>query len=418
MSTAQHPARNWAGNVTFGARAVHRPHTLDALREVVAESPRVRALGSGHSFSAVTDTTGDLVALDALPPLVEVSGSTATVGAGMTYGEVAARLHAEGVALGALASLPHISVAGSVATATHGSGTAHRCLAADVRAVHLLTPEGDLTTISRDTTPDTLPGAVVALGGLGVVTALTLDVEPTYEVAQDVLLDVPLDEVERDFAAVHTAASSVSTFTRWQDGTASVFLKNRVGHTGSGWRAGTPATTTVHPVPGMSTASSTQQLGVPGPWFERLPHFRPELKPSSAGAELQSEVYVPLAGAREAIGALRAIADVVAPVLQIAEIRTVAADDLWLSPAHRRDSLTIHFTWVHDTGAALPAVKAVEDALRPLGARPHWGKLTTMAPEEVVAHYPRAQDFTTLLRTMDPGGKFTNDLLDAHFPRG
>ncbi|PWW66790.1 FAD-binding protein [Actinokineospora spheciospongiae] len=412
MSTT--PVRNWAGNVTYGATRLHRPRSLDELRALVAGADRIRAVGSGHSFNGVADTTGELVSLDRLPATFEVDrdAGAVTVAAGMTYGEVVVALHDAGLALGTLASLPHISVAGSCATGTHGSGDTERCLAAAVRALRLVGPDGDVVDLDGDT----LPGAVVALGGLGVVTHLTLGVEPAYDMRQSVRLGVPLGKVAGAVDEVFGAGHSVSVFTDWRSGTGSVFLKQRVDREASGWAGGRPAAELVHPVPGMSTDSSTAQLDVVGPWFERLPHFRADRLPSSAGNELQSELYLPRSQAPAAFAALRELGELMAPVLQVAEVRTVAADDLWLSPAHHRDSVTIHFTWVLDPAAVLPVIAAVERRLHPLGARPHWGKLTTLPPAEVTAAYDRAADFTRLRSTLDPTGKFTNALLDAHFP--
>ncbi|MER7048574.1 D-arabinono-1,4-lactone oxidase [Streptomyces jumonjinensis] len=410
------PAANWAGNVVFRALRVHRPSSVGELRRLVGRSRRIRALGSGHSFSRVADSEHELVRLDGLPPLVEIDTAcrTVTVGGGMRYAEVAVALHRAGYALANLASLPHISVAGSCGTGTHGSGDGHRCLAAAVRGLQLTGPDGDLLELSRESHPDVFPGSVVALGALGVVTRLTLDIEPAYEMAQFVRVDVPLDEIADRFGQVFGAAYSVSVFTDWHDGAASVWLKHRTDRRRGDWAGGRAAGRPLNPVPGMSPDSSTEQLGIPGPWFERLPHFRPELTPG-AGEELQSEYYLPRAAAPEAFAALRGIGSLLAPLLHIAEVRTVRADDLWLSPAHGRDSVTFHFTWVKDTAAVPPAIAAVERLLLPMGARPHWGKLTLASAPEIMARYERAPDFARLVRSYDPGGKFANALTDRLF---
>ncbi|MDT0345884.1 FAD-binding protein [Streptomyces litchfieldiae] len=415
MLTTGAPAHNWAGNVTFGAARVHRPAALDELRKIVAGAARVRALGTGHSFNRVADTDGDLVRVDGLPRRVEIDAerSAVTVGAGLRYAEVAAELHAAGFALANLASLPHISVAGSVATGTHGSGDGRRGLASAVSALELVGPEGDLVTLSRDADPGRFPGAVVSLGALGVVTALTLDVEPAFEVAQWVYNGVPLDTVAERFDEVTGAAYSVSTFTDWHGGLGTVWLKRRTdvdgtGPPGPGWLGGTAADALWHPIPGMPAEFCTEQLGVPGPWHERLPHFRPGFTPSR-GEELQSELFLPRAAAPAAFAALREVGAAFAPVLQVSEIRTIAADEQWLSPAYGRDTVAVHFTWIKDTEAVLPVLAAVEERLLPLGARPHWGKLTTAAPATVAARYERLPDFRDLVRELDPAGRFRND---------
>ncbi|MFE6450053.1 FAD-binding protein [Nocardiopsis dassonvillei] len=418
MSAPHARTTNWAGNVTFGSPRVHRPRTLDELRRVVRDSPRIRALGSGHSFNLVADSDADLVRLDGLPAEAEIDpeGRTVTVTAGTRYAELVTALHGRGFALANLASLPHISVAGSCATGTHGSGDGQRCLSAAVRAVQLLGPDGDLGWLSRDVDPEVLPGAVVALGALGVVTRLSLEIEPAFTMTQRVRVGVALDEVAEHVDDVFGAAYSVSLFTDWL-GEGSVWLKQRTDRPEGAWRGGRPASGPVHPVPGMPPEPSTEQMGAVGPWHERLPHFRPELEPS-AGRELQSEFYVPREAAGAAFAALRGIGHLLAPALYVAEVRTVRADDLWLSPAHGRDCVTFHFTWLPDPRAVAPVLAAVEERLLPLGARPHWGKLTAMDPDDITARYERAADFERLTRALDPGGKFRNAFTDALFPRG
>jgi xylitol oxidase len=402
---------NWAGNVTYSAARVHHPATEDELARIVAGARRVRALGTGHSFSRVADTTGDLVALDRLPRTVEIDPAhrTVTVAAAVTYAELAGHLHHRGLALASLASLPHISVAGSVATGTHGSGDRLPCLSAAVRGLRLIGPGGARAELRRG--DPGFDGAVVALGALGVVTRLTLDVEPAFEVSQRVYERVPLDQLIGQLDEVFGAGYSVSAFTGWRDGQASVWVKQRPGYPETGWRGQQPAFTPVHPVPGMPPEQCTQQLGVPGPWHQRLPHFRPE-HPPGTGQELQSEFYLPRERATTAMATLRDLGQQIAPLLHISEIRTVRADDLWLSPACHRDSVTFHFTWIRDTEAVLPALTAVEKRLLPLGARPHWAKLTTAAPHQVLAGYEQADAFRQLMHRLDPGGKFRTELID------
>ncbi len=424
MTTSGAPAKNWAGNTVFNARRTHRPSSVEELRDIVASADRIRALGSGHSFNRIADTDGDLVRLDGLPPLVEpgasaAEGRTVTVGAGMRYGEVAGVLHEAGLALANLASLPHISVAGCCATATHGSGDAEKCLAAAVTALEYVGPGGELVEVHRGSDPETFPGMVVSLGALGIVTRLTLSVEPSFEVAQHVFTGVPLARLASDFDEIFGCAYSVSAFTGYADGLARVWVKRRVterdaGTRRSGWEGTTPADCAHHPIPGIEPTHCTEQLGVPGPWHERLPHFRPDFTPSN-GEELQSELLLPRSAAPAALAALQELGGRVAPVLQISEVRTVAADDLWLSPAYRQDCVAFHFTWVKDAAAVLPVIEAVEERLLPLGARPHWGKLTALPHAEIAGLYEQAGAFRQLLSERDPHGKFRNPFVDEVF---
>jgi xylitol oxidase len=409
---------NWAGNITFGAARVHRPGTLDELQSVVAASDRVRALGSGHSFSPVADTTGDLVSVAGLPATVDVSPdrTTATVAAGMRYGEVAVALQAQGLALHNLGSLPHISVAGAVATGTHGSGPTLGSLSTAVVGLDLVTATGSVLRLDR--ADARFPGAVVALGALGVVTAVTLAVQPTYDVAQTVYQDLPVRRLATGLEEILAAGTSVSLFTTWgRDVVDQVWVKRRTDDPrpalGPDWLDARAATEPLHPLTGMSPASCTEQLGVPGSWHQRLPHFRLDHTPSS-GAELQTEYLVPRRHALDALDAVHGIAARVAAVLQVSELRTVAADDLWLSPAYQQDSLAIHFTWVDDAAAVAPVVAELEQRLAPFGARPHWGKVFTMPPATVQSHYPRLADFAALRRELDPDDVFGNAMVDEY----
>ncbi|MEU6888584.1 FAD-binding protein [Streptomyces viridosporus] len=402
---------NWAGNITYTAEELHRPRTLDALRALVAESSRVRVLGSGHSFNEIAEAGegGVLLSLGALPPRIDVdtAARTVRVGGGVRYAELARRVHAHGLALPNMASLPHISVAGSVATGTHGSGVANGSLASVVREVEMVTATGDTERTSRDDAR--FGGVVTALGALGVVTALTLELEPAYEVEQHVFTELPLDVLDAGtFETVMAAAYSVSLFTDWRaPGFRQVWLKRRTDQPLRPFPWAAPATEKMHPVPGMPAVNCTEQFGVPGPWHERLPHFRAEFTPSS-GAELQSEYLLPRRFAVDVLHALDGIRETVAPVLQTCEVRTVAADDQWLSPSHGRDTVAVHFTWIEDTRAVLPVVRRVEEALAPFGARPHWGKVFTTPAAELRARYPRLDDFRALARSLDPAGTFAN----------
>jgi xylitol oxidase len=252
-------------------------------------------------------------------------------------------------------------------------------------------------------------GAVTSLGALGVVTALTLDLEPAFEVEQHVFTELPLTGMDlAEFEAVMGAAYSVSLFTDWgAPGFRQVWVKRRTDEPYAGFDRAAPATEAMHPVPGMPAVNCTAQSGVAGPWHERLPHFRAEFTPSS-GDELQSEYLLPRASAVDALTALDGIREAVAPVLQTCEIRTVAADEQWLSPAHGRDSVAVHFTWIADTAAVLPVVRRVEAALDAFGARPHWGKVFTVPPAVLRERYPRLDDFATLAGELDSAGKFAN----------
>jgi xylitol oxidase len=407
---------NWAGNHTYQAAALHRPTTLDQVRELVAGAGRLRVLGSRHSFSDIADSA-ELLSLDGLPAdvVVDHAAGTVSLAGGLRYGDLAEVLKAEGVALANLASLPHISVAGAVATATHGSGDANGNLATAVAGLELVTASGEVLTASRGD-PD-FDGLVVGLGALGAVTRVTLDVEPAYQVRQRTFQDLPWISLFERFDEITSAGYSVSLFTRWTATVDQVWVKSRVTEQPEEVRGdllgAVPATADRHPILGIDPVNCTPQLGVPGPWSDRLPHFRMGFTPSS-GEELQSEYHVPRRHAVPALQALLALGDRIRPVLQVSELRTVAADRLWMSPQHGQDTMAVHFTWLPDLAAVEPVLAAVETALDPFEARPHWGKLFLADAPAMARRYPRLPDFASLAGRLDPRGVFINAWLRRH----
>jgi alditol oxidase len=432
--SAGRPRTNWAGNVAFGAPDFYRPVTLSQLQAVVARTSRVRVLAVGHSFNDLADSPGAQVSLAGLPGEIEVdsASSTVRVSAGLSYAELAARLDKRGFALRNLASLPHISVAGACATATHGSGAANQNLAALVTGLGLVTADGDIVPVRRQ--DDWFDGAVVHLGALGVVVSLVLEVVPSFAVSQWVYEGLPLEVLDDRFTAIMASGYSVSLFTDWRaPRLTQIWIKQRLAPltipapsayrapstppiTRERWFTATPASGPSHPVPGFFADACTEQFGVPGPWYLRLPHFRPESTPG-AGDELQSEYLLPVEHAVPALHALNEIRDSLAPVLKICEVRVVAADQLWLSPSYRRDTVALHFTWLFDTAEVLPVVTLVERQLAPFAPRPHWGKIFTTSPDELRSRYDRLPDFLSLMRRYDPAGKFRNAYIDRYLGR-
>lgn len=413
---------NWAGNVAYRTSRIHHPESVDEVRRIVAASDHVRALGSRHAFSDISDTSGELVSLDRIDPDITVAADrrTVEVGAGTTYAVLAEALQAEGLALHNLASLPHLAVGGAVATGTHGSGDASGTLASAVAAIEIVTADGDLRRLERG--EDELDGAVVSLGALGVATRVTLDVEPTYDVAQEVHTDLPWETALARLDDVFASADSVSMFTTWRpDVVDQVWRKTRLapGSTYSrrGDLFGAPSVDhDVHMIAHMDPVNCTPQRGVPGPWHERLPHFKAAHLPS-AGTELQSEYLVPREHAAEAVAILRALAPQFKDLVQISELRTIAADAHWLSGAFGRDTVGLHFTWFQRSVQVRAVNIAIEEALAPLGARPHWGKVFVDQGRRVAGLYPRVDDFRDLRRRWDPGDKFRNTFVDRHLLR-
>ena len=410
---------NWSGNYAYTASGVKHPQTVDDVRQAVqdarANGTTVHALGTRHCFNDIADTSGTQLAMTSLAPRFELDegARTVTVSAGARYGDVALQLDAAGWALPNLASLPHISVAGAIATATHGSGNRNVNLAAVVSGLELVDGSGDLVALHRGDAD--FAGAVVGIGALGILTAVTLEVVPSFEVAQTVYVDLGWETVLEQFRAITSAAYSVSMFTNWVDGVQQVWLKRLVSEDSpeapDTLFGAAQATENRHPLPGVSAESCTDQLGIPGPWYDRLPHFKLAFTPSN-GEEIQSEFLVPRDRAVDAVKALLPLAERIAPVLQVTELRTVAADENWLSSAYGTDVLGIHFTWKKDQPAVEAVLPAIEAALYPLGARPHWGKLFLDVDGVVPSLYPKFDDFRALVAKYDPQCVFRNAYLD------
>ncbi len=414
------PRTNWSGNYTYHADRLDLPKTVEEVQDIVKRCSKLKALGAHHSFNSIADTTGDQISLKNLNQMtLDPKSHTVTVGAGVTYGQLSPYLDSQGFALHNLASLPHISVAGACATATHGSGNKNGNLSTAVAAMEIVTAEGKVITVSPERDAERFRGMVVGLGGLGVVTKVTLKLLPAFTMRQVVYENLPFAQLEKHLDEIFASGYSVSLFTDWQNHRATqVWIKSRIepgalGEVKPEFFGAKAATRNVHPLAGHSAENCTEQMGVPGPWYERLPHFRMNFTPSS-GHELQSEYFVPREKGYEAILAVERLRDHVTPHLFITELRTIAADDLWMSTCYKRPSMTIHFTWKPEWPEVKKVLPMIEEQLAPFEARPHWAKLFTMAPSRLKSHYEKLSDYQALLARYDPHGKLRNGFLNTN----
>ena len=414
--------KNWAGNLEYSTGKVAYPETVEQVQALVKQAENFRALGTQHCFNKIADSPHQLLSAKKLDKILALDPAkkTVTVEAGVRYGTLGEYLQEKGFALHNLASLPHISVAGSIATATHGSGVKNGNLATAVSGLEFVTAAGDVVTLTREKDGEQFQGAVVHLGGLGVVTKVTLDILPTFQVKQDVYENLPFAELEKNFEAIMSAGYSVSLFTDWQKNVISeVWVKSLVT-SGQPTKAKPElfgaklATRNLHPIRELDAINCTDQMGVPGPWHERLPHFKMNFTPSS-GKELQAEYFVPFSNAVAALKAINNLGDKWIQDLFISEVRTIAADNLWMSTAYKRPSVAIHFTWKQHTESVMKLLPIVEEQLAAFSARPHWGKLFTISAAQLKSRYERYADFQQLLRQYDPKGKFRNEFLDVNF---
>jgi alditol oxidase len=411
---------NWAGNYTYSTGNLDLANTVADVRRSISAHPHLKALGARHSFNGIADSREDQVSLKHFDQIeLDANAKTVTVGAGVTYGQLAPFIDSRGFAVHNLASLPHISVVGACATATHGSGSTNGNLSTAVRAMEIVTADGKVVMFSRDRLGAQFMGTVVGLGALGVITKITLDVQPSFQMTQMVYENLPFAQLENHLEDIFASGYSVSIFSDWQNHRATqVWVKRRVDHGSpvdlhADFYGAKPAVHNLHPLAGHSAENCTEQMGVPGPWYERLPHFRMNFTPSS-GAELQSEYFVPREKGYAAILAVEQLRDQITPHLFISEFRTIAADDLWISPCYQRSSMTLHFTWKPEWPAVKKVLPLIEEKLAPFGVRPHWGKLFTMSPAVLRSRYGKMQAYQGLLKQYDPDGKFRNEFIDTN----
>ena len=223
--------QNWAGNLEYSTDRLYSANSLERVRSYVKRQSKLKVLGTRHCFNNIVDSTHNFLSLKSMDEVValEPEAHTVTVDAGMTYGQLCPYLHSKGYALHNLASLPHISIAGACSTATHGSGEKNGNLATAVSALEIVTAAGEVVKLSRLEDGDAFLGAVVGLGALGVITKITLDIQPTFLMRRYVYENLPLNEVKNHFDAIESSAYSVSPFTDWQkQRIGEVWIKSRV----------------------------------------------------------------------------------------------------------------------------------------------------------------------------------------------
>jgi alditol oxidase len=412
------PRENWSGTLRYHTDHVFQPEDTAAVVKDVTSTTHLRPLGTRHSFNAIADSTSAQISMLGLKTVaVNAAARTVRAGAGIRLGDLAIEIDKQGWALHNLPSLPHISLAGCTSTGTHGSGIQNGNISTAVREIEFIGADGKQHKLSREHDPATFPGAVVALGALGVITHLTVDVQPRFEVAQVIYENLSFDTLASHLSDIMGAAYSVSLFTHWQDNKADqVWLKYRVAQRTKPpmpptFHGATLADKKLHPVSRETDATScTEQLGSIGPWYERLPHFELAFTPS-VGHEIQTEYFVPLDKGYQAIRAVETLRDYITPHLLVTELRTIAADDLWLSMAYQRPSLAIHFTWKPEEAAVQELLPQIEARLAPFDPRPHWAKVFTIPKDQLQRTYVRSADFRRLAQTYDPDGKFTNEFL-------
>lgn len=414
------PLTNWAGNLQYSTHQLFQSSSVSELQAVIKQNSKLRVLGTRHSFNSIADSDSLLVSSAALNRILSLdrTKNTVTVEAGIKYGELCGYLQENGYALHNLASLPHISIAGACATATHGSGIFNGSLATGVTGIEFINGRGELICLTRENDGELFCGAIVNLGSLGMVTSLTLALQPAFTMQQWVFREMPVGELEKNFSAIMSAGYSVSLFTDWKNETINqVWIKSKSGKNKlslSGFYGAKPASGNLHPLEELSPENCTDQLGLEGPWYDRLPHFKMGFTPSS-GTELQTEYFIPFEFAWQGFKAIEKLNAKISPHLYVSEIRSIAADDLWMSPFYKKTSVAFHFTWKQNWNEVKALLPVIEEVLEPFIPLPHWGKLFSLQPHLLQRRLERLKDFKELMVQQDPLSKFRNQFIDSIF---
>jgi len=413
------PRTNWAGNLTYSTDNLHAPKNIEELQEVIKKCKKVRALGTKHCFNTIADSKDNQISTEAFNKVIGIdkAKNTVTVEAGIKYGEMCKYLDDNGYALHNLASLPHISVAGACATSTHGSGIKNGSLATAVSAIEFVNGKGEVVTLTRESGGDEFGAAVVNLGALGIATKITLDVQPTFKMKQVVYQNLPMSALEKNFEAIMSGGYSVSLFTDWRKKNVSeVWVKSKaedMKEVSPEYFGAKLATKNLHPIESLDAVNCTDQMGVEGPWYERMPHFKMGFTPSS-GKELQSEYFIAFEHAYEGFMAIEKLNEKVSPHLFITEVRAIAADELPMSPFYKKTCVAFHFTWKQEVEAVMAILPEIEAALAPFAARPHWGKIFTLQPSVLQSRIEKLADFKKIMKKHDPEGKFRNEFIETN----
>jgi xylitol oxidase len=426
---------NWGGNFRFSTTDIRFPRSLDEVVDAVKEgAPKstpggvgppvkhLRALGSRHSFSKIADTAEMLVSLSAMNRILAVNPGSATeaptitVEGGAIYTDVTPFVEFIGAAFHNQLTLSEVSVAGSINTGAHGTGITNGILATQVRSVELVLANGTVTTL-RKGVDAAFPAAVVGLGAFGVVTKVELEMQASYQMTQHVFLNLPFTTLTDQFDTIMSSAYTVQAWTDWSDPTNfnQVWVGDRDDDaadfsTAPAFYGATRAPAQVTPVAALPPTYVVPQ-GVAGPWNERLVCYRLGLSGFN-GDEIQSEYILPITNAKAALEAIAALATQIAPLCYVSVVRTIAADDFWLSPAYGRDSVAIHFTWKPQLDAVVALLPTIESALAGLDAVPHWGKFFTMAPSVFLQRYDKLAEWKATAAAYDPSGRFRNAFLN------
>jgi FAD-linked oxidoreductase len=442
--------RNWAGTATATPARWAQPRSeaeiCAAVKEAAAAGLPVRALGSGHSFTAAAATSGLALDLSLWTGVTAADTRTGlvTVRSGTTLRALNAALAEFGLALANLGDIDAQTIAGALATGTHGTGARLGGLATQIEALDLVLADGSLVSCSASARPDLFAATRVGLGALGVVTAVTLRCVPSFTLAADER-PMPVEQVIEEFGALAAANDHFEFYWFPYGRQALVKRNNRVPSGGpaavpagrAAGRAAVPAGRAAAPMPGWRRfwefeVMENAAFGTLCRLGRAAPRLVPALNRLSSAALsarsytdasyrvfvtprrvhfVESEYAVPRESLPGVLAELRrAVPRLADPVMFPVEVRVAAADDIWLSTAYGRDSAYIA---VHQY-AGLPYrayFDLFESVVAPVAGRPHWGKLHSLDAGRLGPLYPRFEDFRRVRAEVDPEARFGNAYL-------
>jgi L-gulono-1,4-lactone dehydrogenase len=415
--------RNWAGTHSCVPVTIEHPKSArevaGAVRRAAEAGRAVRAAGAGHSFSPCVPTDGTLVRLDRLDRILDADAGTGLVKveAGITLSALNAGLEARGLALPNLGDIDAQSLAGALATGTHGTGARLQNLSAQVEALELVHGAGERRTLTRDD-GDLLRAARVGLGSLGIVTAVTLRCVPAFRL-RGVDTTLPLEEV---LDGLDERVDAHDHFEFWTFPHSPLALTRTNDRTDAPVSAPGRARAWLHDV--LLDNHALELLSRTGRRFPRaIPRINRLAAAAASGRERvdvshrifasprlvrfdEMEYAVPREHAADAVRGARAILER-HPVNFPVELRFVAADDALLSPAHGRDTayVAVHVFKGMDGEAPF---REVERLMAGWGGRPHWGKRSYLGARELKTRYPGWEAFAAARAELDPEGRFEN----------
>ncbi len=411
--------KNWAGNLSFSSKEFIEIDSVKKLQTIVSNARGIKVLASGHSFSDIADTKDTLISIKNLSFEIGIDSNKreALVPAGMQYSDVSRYLEKHGWAVSNMASLGEVTIAGAILTGTHGSGSSNGILSTAVIGFEMVLESGSILTTDRENSSD-FPGFIVSLGALGVFTKYKLKIVPSFSIRQVVYENINIESIANNFDLVFDRAYSVSFFSNWaQNSTGQIWMKflddSKPFNISSDWIDGNLAKVKQHPVKINDASPCTDQLATSGKWLDRLPHFKLNSSPVS-GDEVQTEYLVDRRYVKQYISELAEIGDEIASKVYTTEIRTIKADDLWLSGAYERETVGFHFTW-RKSDSLVNFLPKIESILGKHDGRPHWGKLFDVPKDKLPSRYPKFSDFEVLLQKYDPNKKFRNNFINKYF---